>query len=40
MPATHFKSSVLTSSTTNKTPHFVLRVVSAEFHTSKLEARY
>ena len=36
---THYENNVITVSTTITTIHFGLRVVSAEFHTSRSEAR-
>jgi len=38
--STHYESNVITASTTTTTIHFVLRVVSAEFQTSRSEARH
>jgi len=37
---THYESNVWTASATETTINFVLRVVSAEFQTSRSEARY
>ena len=37
---THYKSNIITASTTITTIHFRLRAVSAEFHTSRSEARH
>jgi len=37
---TRYESIVLTTPTTVTTIHFVLRVVSAEFHTNRSEARH
>jgi hypothetical protein len=37
---THYESNVLTASTTITTIYFILRVVSAEFQTSRSEERH
>ena len=36
----HYESNVIKASTTITTIHFALRVVSAEFHTNRSEARH